>query len=160
MAAVIAVLITFVFVVALAALGISVFLYFHINKQLNDSSTSAQKSVDNVNLLLQEFAKDVDKKLLYYLHDANQVLTLTADGFAVNGSPYSSIAMGTSSILYDPVAQTLALSNSPTGSKVLLTNDYVDLAANGNKVKVGQHTLYSNGANLQLCNALGSCKTL
>ena len=155
------VFLTVALLVALAALAAAVYVYFDTRAKLDSSSSSAQETMSTVNTLLQNFAKDVDKKFLYYIHDPNQLLNLTDGGLTVKGNPQlAKLGLGTAAVLYDPVAQTLSISQTPNGSKILMTNDYVDLAANGTKVKIGNHFLQSNGASLQLCNSLGVCKTL
>ena len=158
---VVALLMTVAFLIAMVALGFAIFLYFDTKKKLSNSTATSKQAEDNLNKLLQAFAQDVDKKFLYYIHDPNQILDLTDGGLDIKGTPQvAKIKLGSSAIMYDPTAQTLSVSPSPSGSKILLTNDYVDLSANGNRVKIGNHFLKSNGASLQVCNADGTCKNL
>ena len=157
----IAIIVIIAFIVSIAALGLAIFFYFDTKKQLRGATSTSKQAEDNMNKLMQSFAKDVDKKFLYYIHDPNQILNLTDGGLDIKGTPQvAKINLGTSAITYDPTAQTLSMSPSPSGSKILFTNDYVDLAANGNRVKIGNHFLKSNGSSLQVCNATGTCKNL
>ena len=149
------------FVIATVSLGLVIFVYFDTKKQLSNNTSTSKQSEENLNKLMQSFAQDVDKKFLYYIHDPNQILNLTDGGLDIKGTPQlAKINLGSSAIMYDPTAQTLSVSPSPSGAKILLTNDYVDLSANGNRVKIGNHFLKSNGASLQVCNAEGTCKNL
>lgn len=148
-------------ILALAALALVIALYFNTRKVVTSSEEETNKTVEDVNKLLQSFAADVDKKFLYYIHDPNQILDLNEGSMDIKSRGRAAkITMGTSHIQYDPVSQTLSLKPSPAGAKIMMTRDYVDLAANGNRVKIGNHYLQSVGPNMQVCDMQGQCKTL
>lgn len=151
----------FALILAITSIVLVVLMYFNTRKSINNTGSETTKSVDDMNKLLQTFAADVDKKFLYYIHDPNQIIDLSSGSVDIraNGNA-AKITMGASHIQYDPVAETLSFKPSPSGAKILMTKDYVDLAANGNKVKIGNHYLKSVGPNMQLCDVQGKCKAL
>jgi hypothetical protein len=159
----IAVVSIFAILAAFAAVGTALYIAWDTRKQLRACSGKASDSAGNVHKLLQEFAKDVDRKFAYYMHDPYQLVNLTESGMQVRGGPQvARLGLGaTSAFTFDPVAQTLAMSPTPMGARVVLSNDTVDLTAGGNSVKIGSNILRGTSAGLQLCNAAGtSCKTL
>lgn len=146
---------------SVVAIVLVILVYFHSRNKIDSKDTKTTKTIDDVNKLLQTFAADVDKKFLYYMHDPNQILDLSSGSLEIKAKDNAAkIMMGASNIQYDPISETLSLKPSASGAKIMMTKDYVDLAANGNRVKIGNHYLKSVGPNMQLCDTKGKCKVL